>query len=152
MDLIVQKATELGVKEILPFESARTVVKARGERGKHKKERWDKIAIEASKQCGRVELPKIKETVYFDTILDSIPKYNLTVMPCFSKKAVFLKGALKNKAKKLFVIIGPEGGFTDDEIRRAEEKGAVSVSLGSLVLRSETAAIATISILNYELQ
>lgn len=153
MDLIVQKATELGVDEILPIESSRTVVKSRGERKPRKIERWNKIAIEASKQCGRTELPKIQDIKYFDAILDVIIKYDLTIMPCLSEKSTSLKSALNNIARpdKVLVIIGPEGGFSEDEIKKAGEKGAFLITLGNLVLRSDTAAIATLSILNHEL-
>ncbi len=164
MDLIIQKATELGVEEILPVESARTVVKPKGERRQRKIERWQKIVVEASKQCGRTELPKVREIVRFDAILDYIPKCDLVIMPSLSKKAISLKSVLPPKAdqpqaeenvtkpKKILVIIGPEGGFSEDEIARAAEKGAVLVSLGNLTLRSDTAAIATLSIINYHLQ
>ena len=85
MDLIVQKATELGVNEILPFESERTVVRSKGERGRHKLERWNRIAVEASKQCGRNELPDVKGALSFEAILDRLPKYDLAIMPCLSK-------------------------------------------------------------------
>ncbi len=151
MDLIIQKATELGVDEILPVESARTIVRSKGERRQHKIERWQKIVVEASKQCGRTELPKVREIVRFDAILDYIPKCDLAIMPSLSKKSISLKSALKNagRPKKVLAIIGPEGGFSEDEIAGACEKGAVLVSLGNLILRSDTAAIATLSIINY---
>ena len=157
MDLIIRKATELGVEEVLPFESARTVVKPKEEKGPRKVERWRKIAIEASKQCGRPELPAIREIVRFDAILDQIPQCSLAIMPCLSKDSISLKSAFSRRKGlsqngKTLVIIGPEGGFTGDEIKKAAEKGAVLAFLGSLVLRSDTAAIATLSILNYELQ
>jgi 16S rRNA (uracil1498-N3)-methyltransferase len=154
MDLIIQKATELGVDKILPFESARTVVKSQGERSRRKMERWQKIAVEASKQCGRAELPKVGEVAGFETILELLPGYDLVVMPCLSGEAAPFKTALKDigKPKKALAVIGPEGGFTEGEIEKAGSKGAVLVSLGGLVLRSDTAAITTLSILNYILQ
>lgn len=152
MDLIVQKATELGVDEIFPIESARTVVKFSDDRKQRKIERWNKIAIEASKQCGRTELPKIKDIICFDTVLDFMTQYDLTIMPCLSEKTVVLKSALKkiSKPSKILAIIGPEGDFSKKEIDRASEKGAILVSLGNLILKSDTAAIDTIAILNYE--
>jgi 16S rRNA (uracil1498-N3)-methyltransferase len=152
MDLIVQKATELGVDEIFPIESARTVVKFRDDGKQRKVERWNKIAIEASKQCGRTELPKIKDIICFDTVLDFMTQHDLTIMPCLSEKTVVLKSALKkvSKPSKILAIIGPEGDFSKKEIDRASEKGAILISLGNLILKSETAAITTLSILNYE--
>lgn len=154
MHLIVQKATELGANEILPVESSRTVVKSKGERRRHKIERWQKIAVEASKQCGRTELPKVRDITHFDAILDCITKYDLTIMPCLSQKSISLKSALNNinRPDNVLVIIGPEGGFSENEIEKASEKGAVLTALGDLILRSDTAAIATLSILNHELQ
>jgi len=153
MDMIIQKATELGAVEILPFESSRTIVRARGERRQRKIERWRKIALEASKQCGRAELPKVADVVRFEAVLGLLPEYDLAVMPCLSGESIPLKSALRNvnKPKKVLAIIGPEGGFTEDEIEKAGGKGAVLVSLGGLVLRSDTAAIATLSILNHVL-
>lgn len=152
MDLIIQKATELGVDEIYPIESSRTIVKTKGKR-QHKIERWQKIAIEASKQCGRIELPRVREVTNLHNILEDITRYDLAIMPCLSEKSISFKSALRNinRPDKILVIIGPEGGFTFDEIKRASNKGAVLVSLGNLVLKSDTAAITTFSILNYEL-
>lgn len=152
MDLIIQKATELGVDEIFPVESSRTVVKSEKDKRYHKLDRWNKIAIEASKQCGRTELPKIRGTTRFDDLLNLFTNYDLTIMPCLSERSVTLESALKNakRSAKVLIIIGPEGDFSKDEIDQAEEKGAILVSLGDLILRSDTAAIATLSILNYE--
>ena len=152
MDLIIRKATELGIEEIIPVESARTVVRPRGGRMQHKIERWHKNVIEASKQCGRTELPKVSGILSFDAMLDLMPNYNLAIMPCLSDRARPLNSALKKigRPEKVLAIIGPEGDFTEDEIIEAEKKGAILVSLGNLVLQSDTAAIATISILNYK--
>jgi 16S rRNA (uracil1498-N3)-methyltransferase len=154
MDLIIQKASELGVDTIFPFESSRTVVKSKGERRRHKVERWQKIAIGASKQCGRTDLAKVQEITYFETILDWMPRYDLAIMPCVSEKSTLLKDVLnnKNEPNKVLIVIGPEGGFSKGEIGRAKERGAFLVTLGDLVLRSDTAAVATLSILNYEYQ
>jgi len=151
MDLIVQKATELGADEILPVESARTIVRPKGERRQHKIERWQKKVVEASKQCGRTELPKVGDITRFGEIVKSISKYELAIMPCLTEKAVSLKSALKNtnRPKSIIAIIGPEGGFTEEEIQAAAANGAVPVSLGDLTLRSDTAAIAILSILNH---
>jgi len=153
MDLIAREATELGAEEIIPFESARTVARIKGERRRRRPERWRRIAVEASKQCGRSELPRISEIKDFAGILRLIPEYDIAIMPCLSKKAVLLKSALRGirRPKKTLAIIGPEGGFTEDEVTTAERKGAVLVSLGPLTLKSDTAAVVTLSILNNEL-
>ncbi len=152
MDLIVQKATELGIDEIIPVESIRTVVKSKKEKAERKIERWKKIALEASKQCGRADVPEIRNITYFDRLVDSMKDYGITIMPCLSGETVGLKSALSgiNRQGKVLVIIGPEGGFSEEEIRKAQDMGAILVTLGNLVLKSDTAAIATLSILNYE--
>ncbi|MBL7070719.1 MAG: 16S rRNA (uracil(1498)-N(3))-methyltransferase [Candidatus Omnitrophica bacterium] len=153
MNLIVRGVTELGVRRILPVESARTVVRVTGDRMKHKVERWRKISVEAAKQCGRTELPEIRDVASFKMMLDEISGYDAAIMPCLSKASVAIKSALKKikSAKNVLVIIGPEGGFTEEEIDAAGKKGAARVTLGPLVLKSDTAAVAAISILNHEL-
>lgn len=152
MDLIVQKTTELGVDEIIPVETARTIVRLKGKRRDFKIGRWEKIAVEASKQSGRADLPEIKEITPFEKIIESIDRFDIAIIPCLSEKAISIKSALEKakRPKRALVIIGPEGGFSDDEIRRAAEKGALPVTLGPLVLKSDTAAIAAVSILNHE--
>jgi len=152
MDLIVQKATELGVSKIIPIESSRTIVRVKGDKRQSKVDRWQKIAVEASKQSGRTELPGIGSITAFADILASIGEYDIAIMPCLSKRSVTLRQALKraNSPKSALVIIGPEGGFSDEEIGKAVKSGSVPVTLGPLVLKSDTAAIAALSILNHE--
>jgi 16S rRNA (uracil1498-N3)-methyltransferase len=151
MDYIVQKATELGAKEIIPLESKRTIVRTTGDRAVCKTDRWRKIAIEAAKQCGRSDLPDLKDMRQFDDLLKDFRKYDGVIMPCLYEKSIPLKSALSRfkSPKKLLLMIGPEGDFTPEEIERAGENGALLVSLGELVLRSDTAAIATLAMLNY---
>lgn len=151
MDYIVQKATELDAKEIIPLESERTVVRATKEQAAHKKDRWHKIVIEAAKQCGRNDLPDISQVQPFDDLLKKFRQYDGVIMPCLSEKTIPLKSALSRikSPKKLLLLIGPEGDFTPGEIERAEENGALLVSLGEIVLKSDTAAIAALAMLNY---
>ncbi|MDP3789515.1 MAG: 16S rRNA (uracil(1498)-N(3))-methyltransferase [Candidatus Omnitrophota bacterium] len=151
MDYIVQKATELGVREIIPVETERTIVRAPKDRVAHKTERWCKIAVEAAKQCGRSDLPDIKEPRRFNALVEDFRRYDGVIMPCLTDRTIPLKNAINKlkDAKKILLMIGPEGDFTPAEITRAEESGALLVSLGGLVLRSDTAAVATLAMLNY---
>lgn len=151
MDYIVQKATELGVREIIPVETERTIVRPAKEKSAHKIKRWCKIAVEAAKQCGRSDLPEIKETLRFGGLLEDFRRYDGVIMPCLTEKAVALKDAVSKlkDSRKILLMIGPEGDFTPAEIAKAEENGAVLVSLGGLVLRSDTAAVAALAVLNY---
>jgi len=153
MDYIVQKATELGVREIIPIESERTIVRAAKDKAAYKTDRWRKIAIEAAKQCGRNDLPDLKEIRSVIDLLKDFRRYDGIIMPCLSKKTVPLKSALGRlkDPKRLLLMIGPEGDFTPGEIAAAEANGALLVSLGRLVLKSDTAAIAALAVLNYAL-
>lgn len=153
MDFIVEKATELGVERIIPIITKRTIVQIDAAKARPKIDRWKKLAIEASKQSGRVTIPEINEIESFEDSLTHTKDYELAIIPCLREGPEKSKDILKNKAiKSAILYIGPEGDFTEDEISAAKAKGAKPVSLGKEVLRSETAAIAALSILNYELR
>lgn len=151
MDYIVEKATELGIAEIIPLETGRAV--ARPDKAAHgrKLERWRRMAIEAAKQCGRRDLPKIEKINAFDEILNLFPMYDMVLMPCLSGETVSLNEAITRvkDPKDILLMIGPEGDFTPGEIGQARQKGALLVSLGGLVLKSDTAALAALAMLNY---
>lgn len=146
MELAVQKASELGVRSILPIVSERTVVKLSAERRAGKAERWRKIALESCKQCGRKSPPVIAEIESFETLTRRIPSYGAALIAALSGKTVPMAEALgPEKPSSLLVMIGPEGDFTAQETERALKAGARAVSLGPLVLRAETAALYALS-------
>lgn len=151
MDYIVEKATELGASEIIPVVTKRTIVRISRDRAVHKSDRWRRIAIEAAKQCGRTELPALRAVSRFNDLLKDFRKYDCVIMPCLSEKSIPLKDALNrvDNPKRLLLMIGPEGDFTPDEIEGAEKNGALLVSLGGLIMKSDTAAIAALAVLNY---
>lgn len=151
MDIIVEKATELGVERIIPIITTRTVAKIDTEKAGLKIVRWKKIAIEASKQCGRVTVPEINGIESFEDSLSHIKDYELAIIPCLHENTEKARDILKGKAiKSAILYIGPEGDFTETEIKAARSMGAKPVSFGKEVLRSETAAITALSILSYE--
>ena len=116
-------------------------------------ERWNKIAIEAAKQSLRMDIPQIGELSTFDASLREVEKHHLSIIPWEQEKELSIRKALKSidgTVTKVAVFIGPEGGFSPEEVKKAKEMGAVSVSLGPRILRTETAAIAVCSILMYE--
>jgi len=153
MDVIVEKATELGVERVIPVITERTIVQADKSRAGLKVERWRKIAVTASKQCGRATVPEINEIVKFEDSISFVKGYELAVIPCLCDNAERIKTVLKdNAARSAIVFIGPEGDFTKDEVKAAAAKGVIPVSLGKEVLRSDTAAISVLSVLNYELR
>ncbi len=151
-DLLVQKATELGVKEIIPFISANTVVKLESEKDKSRKtQRWQKIVYESAKQCQRGDLAKVEEVRDLDGIL-KIQGLDLKIL-CSEKAAnVSIKQFLQEnkRAQNILLIIGPEGGWDDIELEKFREKGITPLTLGKLVYRAETAAVAALSHIIYE--
>ncbi|WZL74626.1 16S rRNA (uracil(1498)-N(3))-methyltransferase [Clostridiaceae bacterium 35-E11] len=154
MDIIVQKCTELGVNQIVPLMTQRTVVQLKDKKSEEKKlERWQKIADEAAKQCKRGILPNISAPITFQQMLKHMSEYDLIVIPYEKEEAIGLKSIIrKNDAfKKVAIIIGPEGGFEEDEVMAAKDAGAVPLTLGPRILRTETAGFVTLSILMYEL-
>ncbi len=156
MDLIVQKGTELGVNEFVPVQMARSIVKITEENERKKVERWNKIAVEASKQCGRQKLPIVTSTINFENIIENISKYDIVLVPYESEQNItikeFLRDLKSNNIASIAIIIGPEGGFEEEEIDSLKQNGASICTLGPRILRTETAGIATISMVNYELE
>lgn len=154
MDFIVQKSVEVGVTEITPVITERVIEKSEG--GEFKKtDRWNRIALEACKQCKRSIIPKIKSPVCFSDLLDQIQNMDLTVVPYENENGFGIKKMIKSLNKetihKAAVIIGPEGGFEEKEIALLKRKGAYIVTLGPRILRTETAGLAASCILMYEL-
>lgn len=153
MDLIVEKSTELGVERIIPVVTARTAVKIDTMSESGKVGRWKKLAVEAAKQCGRVTVPEINEIENLDDSLLHIKDYELAVIPCLREDTEKIKDVLRSRVvKSAILFIGPEGDFTEGEIKMAKSMGARPVSLGKEILRSETAAVTALSVLNYELR
>ena len=152
MDDIVKKCVELGVKKIVPVSMKRTVVKVKSPYPKT--ERWKRIMLEASKQCKRGIIPEISEPVSFDEMLEMLSlKESLNILPYENEDTVSLKTVLKENSsfKNINIIIGPEGGFDDDEVKSARQNNIHTVTLGPRIMRCETAPIAAVSAVMYEL-
>ncbi|MCR1933853.1 16S rRNA (uracil(1498)-N(3))-methyltransferase [Clostridium tepidum] len=156
MDLIVQKSTELGIKEIIPILTERVEVKTTLKEFK-KIDRWNRIALEACKQCKRTLIPSVKEPLEFNNLLEEIKSMDLIVVPYESKHNYGIKSLIKNiqykkeSIKNIGIVIGPEGGFEESEIRALEKIKAETVTLGPRIFRTETAGIVCASIILYEL-
>lgn len=152
MEFIIQKCVELGVKRIVPVFTERTVVKIVGSKDALKKvERWKKIISEAAKQCNRGMIPEITPPMSFEHALMIAQESELGIIPYEKETTNGIGRFLKKGIQSVSVMIGPEGGFSEEEVRKAEEKGIHSVSLGPRILRTETAGLAVMSILMYEL-
>jgi len=154
MDGIIRHATELGVERIVPFLAERSVPRWRPEQLPRKRERWQKIAVEASRQCGRPDIPEIGEIVTFERMLRDVPESGLRLIPWEEETKTGIREILRDPArsgmKEFVLVIGPEGGFSAGEIELARQAGFLSVSLGKRVLRVETASLAVLAVLQYE--
>lgn len=156
MDLAIQKAVEIGVKKIVPFFCKNVVVKLKDSELLKKKERFQKISNEACKQCGRTDLAEISDILTFDDMLKDI-KNQEAVFFAYEDSSVNLKDEISKYDKKqltnIACIIGPEGGFEQEEVDNISNKENVNnISLGRRILRAETAAISLCSILMYEFE
>ena len=151
MDYLIQKATELGVKEIIPFFSSRSVPLLEKSRRPNRHHRWGKIAVEASKQCGRGVVPKIESLQDYSGMLRAASTDHLRLI-LWEGGGIKLKEVLESSGEKtkIFFVIGPEGGFSPDEVDKAKRAGFVAVTLGKRILRAETASLCLLSILQYE--
>ncbi len=140
MDSIIQKATELGAFEIVPVLSERCV--AKGE----KAERWQKIAYEAAKQCKRGVIPKVRNTLTFSEAIEELKEKELAFMPYEEAR----DGKITYSGEKSAgFIIGPEGGFSPVEVKKASDAGIKICTLGKRILRTETAGSTVLSVLSY---
>jgi len=150
METIIQKCVELGVHRIVPVFMDRTVVVDRGNFGK-KVDRWNKVSAEAVKQCRRGIIPEVALPITGTP--DTFEEFDLVLFPYENEKGATIKDALQHSnAANVAVIIGPEGGFSDEEALAIIGAGGVSVSLGKTILRTETAGMAAIAMIMYELE
>ena len=152
MDLIVQKAAELGAASIIPFYSIRSIPRFNAKKAVEKTEHWQNICVEAGKQSGRLPIPIVEQVLNFNELVKR--KYDgfLKIIFWEEEKERQLKVVLRQNSipKPMFFLVGPEGGFTKGEVELAVQNGFISVSLGQTVLRTETVSIAILSILQYE--
>lgn len=153
MDYIVEKATELGVDTIIPVVTSRTIVKLDQARFTRRRMRWARLVLAAAKQCGRRTIPQLKTLTPWPKLLSCLDDFDLKLLFSLSEKAENLKDVLRlqKKVKKIALFIGPEGDFTAEEIRMARDAGSLVVSLGKNVLKSDTACISALAMINYEL-
>lgn len=150
-DYLLQKACECGVYEIQPMHSSRCVVKAKEEKADKKLVRWNKIALEACEQCKRTHQAQVLPSADFNELLSMQADLKLIAYEDADLKSCNLADVFKaNKAvQSIAVMIGPEGGFSLEEVQKAEANGFIRVSLGSLIFRAETAALFALSAITY---
>jgi 16S rRNA (uracil1498-N3)-methyltransferase len=152
MDRLLRHLCELGLTQWIPFTSKRSIPKPGEKRMPARVERWNKIIKESSKQCRRARLPEINKTLVFEEVLD----YGLScdlMMVFYENESASLNSIISQAAPqhplKILMIMGPEGGFSDQEIAKARTAGCLVAGLGPRILRAETATIAAIALVQY---
>jgi 16S rRNA (uracil1498-N3)-methyltransferase len=149
MDFVVEKATELGVRQIIPFVSERTVGEARGAA---KTERWQRLARTAAQQCGRTIVPQVEAPVPFADLVSRFGSFDAVLIAWELAEREALRAVLPNViagAQRIMVVIGPEGGITHAEAHEALAAGAHALSLGARILRTETAGLVACTAILY---
>jgi len=160
MELIIQKSIELGANAIIPVEMKRCVVKLDAKTENKKIERWQKIAESAAKQSGRNIIPEIRNVIKIEEIAKLKDEYNSIIVCYENEKENSLKSNLvqlktqyiNEQEMKIAVVIGPEGGLEEKEVEFLKQNGAQIVTLGNIILRTETVALNLLSILMYEFE
>ncbi|MBR2696066.1 MAG: 16S rRNA (uracil(1498)-N(3))-methyltransferase [Parasporobacterium sp.] len=155
LEHIIQKSVELGVYEIIPVRTARSIVKYDAKKQKAKQERWQKIAEGAAKQSKRGIVPEVKAVADFEDALSYAKALDLVLIPYENfkdMKATKETIAAIKPGMSVGIFVGPEGGFEQEEVESAEAKGAVPISLGSRILRTETAPLMLLSVLMFALE
>ena len=155
MELIIQKNTELGVSAIVPVATSRAVVKLDEKKADNKVKRWNSIAESAAKQSKRTLIPEVRSVMSFKQALAEASAFDIKLMPyenaegmAFTRKCI---GEIKTGAK-VAIFIGPEGGFSEEEVAAASAAGFVPITLGRRILRTETAGMSVMSMLSYSLE
>jgi 16S rRNA (uracil1498-N3)-methyltransferase len=159
MDLIVQKAVEIGAAEIAPIISDRTIVQLDSESASQKQTKWQQIAVEAAKQCGQNWLPRVQTPKKLaDFFSASEQAFDLRLIGSLQPGAQHLKKILEiysseqgSRPRSVLMLVGPEGDFTPAELALARRHGCQPITLGPIILRVETASIYCLSVLSYEL-
>lgn len=154
MDVVIQKATELGVTRILPVRADHAVMQVRDDNEESKRERWQRIALNAAKQCGAAWLPEIGPARELEECLTTLPGPTALILCSLESDARPFRETLNTlratSPRSIAVLVGPEGDFSARERAAARNAGARPVSFGTRVLRTETAAIFALSVLVYE--
>ena len=155
-ELALQKTTELGVSEVLPFLASRCVVRLDAGRSRTRTERWRRIAQEAAKQSQRSDVPRVHDPLSFERLVDEVRRFDVAVVaweeaaPGSPGIGQALDAAAAGRGASALVVIGPEGGLTSGEVERLVAAGGVVVTLGDTVLRTETASIVAVALAIYE--
>lgn len=149
VDFVVQKATELGATAIAPFEATRSVVRLDAARAGDRVRRWQRIASEAARQCGRADVPPVWSVGTLASILERARAEQMKPLVLFEQERARRFSEALAEPGPVMIVVGPEGGFTAEEIATSQHRGGAAVSLGRRVLRTETAGLAALVIARF---
>ena len=151
MDDLVRKLCELGITQWIPFFSKRSIARPDAKRLEARSQRWQRIATEAVKQCRRLDTPQIADALSFEEMLDFSQNCDLRIVFWENESSLLTADFVSedNPAKKILLMLGPEGGFTDQEMKRLQNSGFISAGLGPRILRAETATLAAVTLVQY---
>ena len=151
LEMVIQKAVELGAARIIPFESSRCIKRPKAEKAEKQNARLSRIAEEAAKQCGRTIIPEVTPPMTYKQMLTEATKSDMALFCYEAEDGMSIKEAFaKNETpSSISIIVGSEGGFSNDEAEEAKVAGCISVSLGNRILRCETAPAYALSAISY---
>ncbi|MBE5949703.1 MAG: 16S rRNA (uracil(1498)-N(3))-methyltransferase [Lachnospiraceae bacterium] len=156
MELIIQKAVELGVHAVVPVETKRCVVKLDSKKEEAKLKRWQAIAESAAKQSGRGEIPQIHSVMNFNKAIEFVKDFDVKLIPyeCEQGSMEHTRELIRKvkPGMKVAIFIGPEGGFEESEVKLSTDNKVCPITLGRRILRTETAGLMILSVLVYELE
>ncbi len=152
IDLVLRQGTEAGVNRFIPLVTQRSISRPDESQFEHKNNRWQKILVEACRQCGRNDVPRLDEVIEWNKCLELFGDFDQVLLP-YEKEAPTLKTVLESNpsARKILILVGPEGGWSKEEVGEAQQKGASPVHLPTPILRTETAGVAIVSMIQYAL-
>ena len=152
LEVVIQKAVELGASRIIPFESSRCIKRPKAEKAEKQTARLERIAEEAAKQCGRSRIPTVTQPMSYQQMLREATGSTISLFCYENEDGLTVKDIIKGKERpeSVAVIVGSEGGFSREEVEEAKACGCISVSLGNRILRCETAPSFMLSALSYE--
>jgi 16S rRNA (uracil1498-N3)-methyltransferase len=151
MDLIIEKATELGAHSIIPFISSYAVPRLDASKIEKRKERWQRVALSAAKQCGRTHVPEIFPLTDFETLIRQTEPLPLKLLFWEKESEHGLKQVRETHPSvgSVLIVVGPEGGFSPGEVKLAIDRAFKSIGLGNRILRAETAAVTALSLVQF---
>ena len=154
LDFILEKATELGCSRVIPFRSSRTIPRLGPQEARRKRMRWERVALAAAKQCGSGRVPEIPGILSYPEAVAAGARSEGRIVLYEGVGRFGLKAALSGmgRPKSVSLLVGPEGGFSEDEVREAEATGFVRTGLGQRILRVDTAALAALCMVTYHFE